>query len=538
MIRNILSNWTTVVITAAISIGMTPIMIAGLGHFYYGLWVLVASLVDYYGLLDAGIRITLQRFVARHNATGARTLLNETFMTALALTGGVGLIIIALSALVACSPWTFGLTFDADAHARFRALMLCLGASVGLSLPASLLGAYLCGLQRFDLYNLGALLCTAVRAGLIIFGLQAGMGVVVVGVATLAGTLALLGVNALLVRSVSPDVRFDVRLVRRARARELLSFSVYMFIYTIGDYTKASAGPMVIAHMLGVAMITPYSVATRILDYLKFPVHGVLGPFMPRMSELDAQQRRVELQTTFVQATRMTALLASLIGWFLVLSGEELIRLWLGEGFDRTVPILLVLLSASWIALAQAPSSILLVACGKHRPFALWTISEAVVNVGLSFLLVRWFGLLGVAVGAAVPWLLTRGVLQPWYALRILGLPFTDYLKAALARPVVVNVVFLGVWVGTQAFVPPRGAGQMAWTISWQVALFLTLSVMIGVSTTSRRMLWQRARRFASLLLAMATLHLGMSGPDAPPVPGARATTHEAATSAMQRSEA
>ena len=63
MIRNVLSNWVALVVTAVISFVLTPILVHGLGHFYYGLWILVGSLVDYFGLLDVGIRTTLQRFV-------------------------------------------------------------------------------------------------------------------------------------------------------------------------------------------------------------------------------------------------------------------------------------------------------------------------------------------------------------------------------------------------------------------------------------------------------------------------------------------
>ncbi len=46
MLRSIFSNWLGLVVMGVTSVILTPILIHGLGDFYYGMWVLFASTLD------------------------------------------------------------------------------------------------------------------------------------------------------------------------------------------------------------------------------------------------------------------------------------------------------------------------------------------------------------------------------------------------------------------------------------------------------------------------------------------------------------
>src|SRR6266852_2170932 len=153
MLRNVFSNWVGLLVMGITSVILTPILIHGLGDFHYGMWVLVSSALDYYGLLDLGMRTTLHRFVARLKGIDEREALNETIGTALAISVGISLLVLGLTpVLVSFLPKFFVL--QGTARETFRTLTALLGVGVAVLFPARVLGAYLCGLQRFDLYNL------------------------------------------------------------------------------------------------------------------------------------------------------------------------------------------------------------------------------------------------------------------------------------------------------------------------------------------------------------------------------------------------
>src|SRR5437660_617577 len=89
--RGILSNWGGLLVNAGLSFLLTPILVHGLGDFRYGIWILAASVIDYLGLLDLGMRATLFRFIARFEPDRDRSALNQTLVSALSMSLGIAL---------------------------------------------------------------------------------------------------------------------------------------------------------------------------------------------------------------------------------------------------------------------------------------------------------------------------------------------------------------------------------------------------------------------------------------------------------------
>src|SRR5260370_7686828 len=106
MIRSILSNWFALVVNGLVSIVLTPILIHGLGDFHYGMWILVASLVEYSSFLAMGLRMTLQPFVARHQGAHQSQELSDTSAPASTLGFSFCLLLSVLPALfpLPCPP--------------------------------------------------------------------------------------------------------------------------------------------------------------------------------------------------------------------------------------------------------------------------------------------------------------------------------------------------------------------------------------------------------------------------------------------------
>lgn len=137
--RSVLSNWVGLVVLGVISFILTPILIHGLGELYFGMWVLVSSLVDYYGLMDIGLRATVQRYVAHLRGSKDQDGLNQTIATALVFTLGVSAIIfVSVFGLSWALPHFFKLR--GSSIPLFRWLVILMGVDMALTLPARLLG--------------------------------------------------------------------------------------------------------------------------------------------------------------------------------------------------------------------------------------------------------------------------------------------------------------------------------------------------------------------------------------------------------------
>ncbi|HEY3975193.1 MAG TPA: oligosaccharide flippase family protein [Candidatus Sulfotelmatobacter sp.] len=504
MLKNIFSNWIAIVVVGAIAFLLTPFLIHHLGNVEFGLWVLVGSISGYSGLLEFGLRATLQRYVARYRGVNDRAALNQIFMTALALTLCIGVLIFVIMLPFAwVLPGFFGLSGE-RAH-DFTLLIVLMAISIPVSLVMLLLGTYVCGWQRFDLYNLISVARSVMHALLIVVVLRHGYGVVALGVLSIVATAGLLPLDWLMVRHVDPELRLDWRLATPAKARELLEFSVWMFLNSTGIRLRTFTDSIVIGRVLNVALIAPFSVAGRLMQYFDPIINSMVSPMLPVMSGYEGQGRRRELRQFFLQATKITTLMTFLIGSILVLDSRLLLRVWVGEEFVSTYTLVLILLVGYVFELAQRPSTTALVALGCHRALGGWTLGEGLANLVLSIYWGHKYGLVGVALGTTVPLVIVKLTLQPWYTLRKLGVTARDYFGISLFRPVLVCLLFLAVCHWLMGSGPATGILGLGFTASWQGLLFGVITWMIGLSPVERTQARQRVSTiFATLGFAKA----------------------------------
>jgi len=104
------------------------------------------------------------------------------------------------------------------------------------------------------------------------------------------------------------------------------------------------------------------------------------------------------IETTRIALSLVTAVTICIIGF-----GSPLIDRWMGPGFEAAVAPLYVLALTGIVLVGQGPLGNVLLATGRHRLVAGASLGEALANLGLSLLLVQSLGMLGVAVGTAIP---------------------------------------------------------------------------------------------------------------------------------------
>jgi O-antigen/teichoic acid export membrane protein len=488
MLRSIFSNWVGLLVVGLMTFLITPFMIHHLGDFEFGVYTLAFSTMGYFDLLTQGIRSTLQRFVGRLGDPEHRETLNSMFSTALAITVVMGMFIIMLFiGLSRVLPSFFKLA-PAQQY-LFSWLVILVGLHLGLLVPTALLGSYLCGLHRFDLYNLLSIVRQAVRTILIVIVLLRGQGVVVVALCVLISTVACLPLSYWMISKMDPGVKFATRLVKLRTAGELLRFSFWTLLNNAGELLRNSTDTIVIGRVLNAALITPFIVASRFNDYFRPIITSIVSPLLPRMSQLDGQGRNNEIRELFLQMTRLSALTSLAIGSMIILHGRSVLLLWVGSRYVSSYPILVLLTVGAIASTAQFGTLQTLMAKGSHRAYGIWTISEGLVNLVLSVVWARQYGIVGVALGTAVPLLTVKLTIQPWYVTRLLDLSLREYFAKALARPLAFGALFITLCGVTTGFQADGRIWHLFGAVAWQSILLLILAYVIALNGLDRQML-------------------------------------------------
>src|SRR4051812_48665707 len=177
-------NWAGMAVNMLVGFAVLPFLVLHLGQTTYGLWIVIASLSNYFGMLDLGVRGAVGRNIAYARANGDQAGVNAVLSTALAVLCVAGAI--AGAAMLAVAPVFFRVVDVAPALVPdARTALLLIGLALALNLPLSLFDATLWAYQRFDLLNAIDIPAALVRAGLTFWLIGRGHGLVALAVINL-----------------------------------------------------------------------------------------------------------------------------------------------------------------------------------------------------------------------------------------------------------------------------------------------------------------------------------------------------------------
>jgi O-antigen/teichoic acid export membrane protein len=492
IVRNVFSNWTSYVVTAAVGFLLTPVVVHSLGNTGYGLWTLVVSMTGYFGLLDLGIRSSLGRFVTRYVALNEEHNVNRTVSTAFVILGCGGTL--ALLSTFAIAAFFFDrLHLEPQYASTARTALLITGLNISCILPLGVFSAVLIALERFDVVSGVTIVSELTRAALVVWFLRHGYGLVALALIALAITalqyFAMIVFAKRLYRPLS--IRFGY--VNWAACRNLFGFSIYRFIWIVANQLIFYSDAMVIGIFLGAAAITPYAIAGSLINYGRNVVSLVTDTLYPMASRLDAKSDLVGLQRLLILGTRMALLVTLPLCLGLLFLGRQFITLWMGPVYADSAVILMVLTIPQFTSMSQYASALVLTAMARHRALAYFALAEGIANVMLSVWLVQKMGLIGVAWGTVIPHLLCTAVVVPFYTLRVLKMSVADYLLQAYLRPLLCALPLLA--LGYVCF----RLEAVSWLVFAAEALamcgvFAVVSYLVCLDTPQRALVTYRLR--------------------------------------------
>ena len=101
--------------------------------------------------------------------------------------------------------------------------------------------------------------------------------------------------------------------------------------------------------------------------------------------------------------------------------------------------------------------------------------------------------------GTAVPLLAVKLTLQPWYVTRVLHMSLGQYFFKALARPLAVGGIFVGLCGLISGFHANGSIWHLLVTVGWQGLVLLILAYTVGLESLDRKMLRVRFPKLARL---------------------------------------
>jgi O-antigen/teichoic acid export membrane protein len=437
-LKNVASSWGGLAVNIAVGFFLSPFILHHLGDEAFGLWVLIFSLTGYYGIFDFGIRSSLIRYVSKFQATGDKDELARLINTSLFTYTCVGLVLVVptiLGGLYVDRLFHVSPAFLRDA----RILFLMVGYSLALGFPLGISGGILEGLQKFYLLNWTNIVATLLRAILIIYVLRHGFGLLSVALITVSLPLVASAVRAVIAQRLLA-IPYGWKYVSRDSLRQVANYGSVTFMIIVAGRLRFKTDAVVIGTFLSAAAITHFSIGARLVDYAGEVVGSLAQIFTPMSSHFHATGDYDRLRKIFVSGNRACALVMFPMTAALIVMGKSVIEAWVGPRYVSSYIVLLILLIPSTFYMAQSTSNRILFGMSLHKSLAYIVLMEGIANVILSIVLVRPLGIVGDAIGTAIPLLCTSLFFLPRHMCRQLGIPIRKFLVEAYFYPLVLCV--------------------------------------------------------------------------------------------------
>lgn len=395
------------VLQLAASFVFMPFLLRTFGLANYGIFMLASSVSVYLGLLDFGVSSAVIKFTAEHRARGENEELGSVVSNTVAYYLLVGVVSSLL--LLAFARWGVGV-FQLSPDNRDLAQSLFTAAAVIalFSWPLSIGVSVLAGLQRYDLASgigsMGIVGTTLATLAVVVLGEGPVDLLVATGIVTILGNLAY---TLTAVRHLGADVPVSWRLVRMPAIKRVFAFSWPLFvIQSTALVSGLQTDRMVLAGFVGPTAVSHYESAAKLTGLV-----GQLSPLttaaiVPMASKLDAEARVETLRSLFLRGTKYTVAFVVPVTVSLMVLAEALLLSWLGPEFAAQALAARVFLVA-WIFNANLTVAFtMFVGTGHLRFLMLYNGGQALLNLALSLLLVRPYGVAGVIAGTAAAELL------------------------------------------------------------------------------------------------------------------------------------
>jgi O-antigen/teichoic acid export membrane protein len=506
LVSNIFSNWATTVVTAICGFLLAPVMVHRLGDAGYGIWAFGMQLTTYLSVLDFGVRSSVARFLTYHHTRDEKDKINGVVSVALVILGGLAALCVIVSLFVAGFLNRMIKIPPGMLHQSQWTILLVSGM-VAVSLPGAVFSGAIASLSRYDLLNLRYTSALAVRAVVTWVVLIKGGGILAIAVVWLAVAVVCSVIDAAIANALYGG--FELKLdwqEYRPLARSLFAFSFYAFLLGISSRLVLWSDNVVVAMILGPVAVTFYAIGGNLVDLSRATLNSMTTVLVPLATSYEAKGDSSALKQLLVRGSRMGLLVLLPVVIAFLIVGRDFISLWMGPRYVLVAGTVLVLLSVPVLfAPLQATSNQILFGMNRHQTYACIAIVEAIVNLGLSIVLARKLGVVGVAWGTMVPAVIIEGFIVPLYTARVLKQPAGTLYWQSWIRPVVLSLPY-GAWLLLlhRAGWTSSWAGFVATIASGLVVYAITLW-LVTLSREEKQLLVRRVKELLPAPMRAAT---------------------------------
>lgn len=419
----------------------TPWMIDKIGKGDYGLYTLANSLITLF-LVDFGLGSAVSRYIAKYRAEGRQDKIDNF----LGLVYKLYLIIDAVILLVLTVLFFFidriYVKLTPDELEKFKVVYLISASFAVINFPFVTLNGILNSYEKFiqlklaDVIYRVLLIISTIAALLMGYGLYA-----LVSVHAIVGFILI--IYKLIVIKLQVGLKVNFCYSDRSLYKDIFGFSIWVTISSLAQRLVFNIMPSILGAVADSAAIAVFGIVTMIEGYAYTITTAINGMFMPKISRIyEKGPDETDLMPLLVNVGKFQYALNGLIIAGFAVIGKEFIALWMDSTYlDAYYGILLVLIPGLFFNSLQIANTAMVVR--KKVNVQAWiNLGMGILNVVLSLVLARRYGVIGACVSISIAYMLRALILLVVYK-KVLNLDMLAFVKDCYIKmgvPIVLTV--------------------------------------------------------------------------------------------------
>lgn len=411
---------------------LTPLVYRSIGKVEYGLWVFIMTLLSYSSLLYLGFGSAIIRFIADYLAQNLITKINEMVSTLMAIYIGLGILTVLFSVVVSII-LPFIMPIDSESIFAARLAIVILGITLGMGFPMSGFEGIIIGMQKYTVDNSINLLTSVLYFSFALILLPIYPSIITLAILTFFTTIINMGIKRGYILKKFNFIEIRFKNFNKSIVAPLFKFSIKSFFIQMSSQIIGQVGILIIGTTVGPSYVAQYSIPQRMVSYIHDLQYAMCNVFFPKFAQLFSEKQFEKINNYWLQISNISLTIGLCLVGMIFFYGDLIQCLWMGDTFS--VNYLLTVTLGVFALIQQPINVILLTATDKHAlPAAVFFI-EALVNLVLSLIFVRLWGLQGIALAALIPAVVVRLFFIPLLVLKTFKISIKSFIVKSSIVP-------------------------------------------------------------------------------------------------------
>ncbi|MEO8514189.1 MAG: glycosyltransferase [Ignavibacteria bacterium] len=402
VIKNTYYNFLSQIINFIAPLFLTPFIIAHIGITEFGIYAFIIGVTGIFGLFDLSISTSFYKFISEYYNQKKYDELNSVINTASIFYFFFSIICITVALLLRNK---FLNAINIPPEFENKALFTYIIALTAFSV-VNTFGIYnsvIISLQKMYLTSLWGILLSALNFVTVIVLLLLGFGLYGILSAHIFFITLSLVISMVYSYKLIPQLRIGLKYYSNKTLKSMFNIGAQMQISKLAGFASDKYDEFLLAYFSVIGNVTFFNLATRMTRVGKIIPTQFIVQVAPVAAELNAKGKTSLLETLFAEMTKYLTLVTIPIYFFMILFANDLIFGWVGPGYEISAYLLRIIAAGGIVnLLLSAPGNSITPNIGVPKFSMREGIIYLSINIILSYLLVKYYGIVGAAYGSAI----------------------------------------------------------------------------------------------------------------------------------------